>query len=155
MRSRQHARVHLVFQSGWTYHLCKREHAVLYRPAREPVQALFNAPDDQADYATRAVACAHALDQWAEAFRGARNRRGVGLGVPRIGVHAGPALVGDFGGGRFIDYTAYGDTINTASRLEAANKALGTRVCASDAVARGADNFLGDLSAKLVLRGRS
>ena len=119
------------------------------------VQALFNAPDDQADYATRAIACAQALDKWAEAFRECRRRKGVALGVTRIGVHAGPALVGDFGGGRFIDYTAYGDTINTASRLEAANKALGTRVCVSDAVARGAENFLGRPIGELVLRGRS
>ena len=44
------------------------------------------------------------------------------FGATRIGVHAGPALVGNFGGSRFFDYTAYGDTINTAARLEAANK---------------------------------
>ena len=39
------------------------------------------------------------------------------------------------GGGRFFDYTAYGDTINTAARLEAANKHLGTRICVSAAAA--------------------
>ena len=43
----------------------------------------------------------------------------------------GPAIVGNFGGGRFFDYTAYGDTINIAARLEAANKQLGTRICVS------------------------
>ena len=53
------------------------------------------------------------------------------LGATRIGVHAGPAIVGNFGGGRFFDYTAYGDTINIAARLEAANKQLGTRICVS------------------------
>jgi class 3 adenylate cyclase len=42
----------------------------------------------------------------------------------------GAAIVGNFGGGRFFDYTAYGDTINVAARLEAANKQLGTRICA-------------------------
>jgi len=51
----------------------------------------------------------------------------VNFGTTRIGVHAGPAWVGNFGGSRFFDYTAYGDTINTAARLEAANKVLGTR----------------------------
>ena len=35
-----------------------------------------------------------------------------------IGVHAGPAIVGNFGGSRFFEYTAYGDTINVAARLE-------------------------------------
>ncbi len=46
-------------------------------------------------------------------------------------LHAGPAIVGNFGGGRFFDYTTYCDTINVAARLEAANKQLGTRVCVS------------------------
>jgi adenylate cyclase len=70
-------------------------------------------------------------------------------------VHAGPALVGNFGGGRFFDYTAYGDTINTAARLEAANKHLGTRICLSAAVANGAENFQGRPVGDLMLRGRS
>src|SRR5665213_3557462 len=75
------------------------------------------------------VACAHDLDIWAEQFRERWKDKGVSFGATRIGVHAGPALVGNFGGSRFFDYTAYGDTINTAARLEAANKFLGTRIC--------------------------
>jgi hypothetical protein len=70
-------------------------------------------------------------------------------------VHAGPVLVGNFGGNRFFDYTAYGDTINTASRLEAANKILGTRICVSAAVADGAEGFKGRPVGDLMLRGRS
>ena len=77
------------------------------------------------------------------------------FGATRIGVHAGPALVGNFGGSRFFDYTAYGDTINTAARLEAANKFLGTRICVSAAVADAAGNFRGRPVGDLVLRGRS
>jgi adenylate cyclase len=81
--------------------------------------------------------------------------KGVNFGVTRIGVHAGPALVGNFGGSRFFDYTAYGDTINTAARLEAANKFLGTRICVSAAVADGATEFCGRPIGDLLLRGRS
>ncbi|TAI65378.1 adenylate/guanylate cyclase domain-containing protein [Bradyrhizobium sp. Leo170] len=121
----------------------------------DAIQVLFNAPGDQPDYATRAIACAQALDEWAEAFRGRWKQRGVNFGATRIGVHAGPALVGNFGGDRFFDYTAYGDTINTAARLEAANKALGTRICASGAVASAAQDFKGRPVGDLVLRGRS
>ena len=80
--------------------------------------------------------------------------RGVPLGVTRIGVHAGPAIVGNFGGGRLFDYTAYGDTINAAARLEAVNKQLGTRICVSAAAAERADGFLGRPVGDLVLRGR-
>jgi adenylate cyclase len=79
----------------------------------------------------------------------------VALGVTRVGVHAGPAIVGNFGGGRLFDYTAYGDTINAAARLESVNKQLGTRVCVSAAAAERADDFFGRPVGDLVLRGRS
>jgi class 3 adenylate cyclase len=121
----------------------------------DAVEVLFNAPSDQPDYALRAVACAQELDLWAEAFRGRWKAKGVNFGITRIGVHAGPALVGNFGGSRFFDYTAYGDTINTAARLEAANKLLGTRICVSATIANAVENFRGRPIGDLVLRGRS
>lgn len=121
----------------------------------DAIQVLFNAPGDQVDYAARAVACAHDLDAWAEEFRARWQSRAVAFGITRIGVHAGPALVGNFGGGRFFDYTAYGDTINIAARLEAANKFLGTRICVSATVADAAGAFQGRPIGDLMLRGRS
>jgi adenylate cyclase len=121
----------------------------------DAIQVLFNAPGDQPDYATRAVACVHDLDAWAENFRARWKARGVSFGATRIGAHAGPALVGNFGGNRFFDYTAYGDSINIAARLEAANKHLGTRICVSASIAERAENFRGRPVGDLVLRGRS
>lgn len=121
----------------------------------DAIQVLFNAPGDQPDYATRAVACAHDLDAWAEDFSARWKARGVNFGTTRIGIHAGPALVGNFGGNRFFDYTAYGDSINIAARLEAANKHLGTRICVSASVAKAAENFRGRPVGELMLRGRS
>jgi adenylate cyclase len=121
----------------------------------DAIQILFNAPGDQPDYANRAIACAHDLDGWAEAFRERWKSKGVNFGTTRIGVHAGPAWVGNFGGSRFFDYTAYGDTINTAARLEAANKVLGTRICVSAAVADATEKFRGRPVGDLMLRGRS
>ena len=119
------------------------------------IHILFNAPGDQPDYATRAVACAHDLDAWAFDFRERWRAQGVNFGATRIGVHAGPVLVGNFGGSRFFDYTAYGDTINTAARLEAANKFLGTRICVSAAVADRVEGFQGRPVGDIMLRGRS
>jgi adenylate cyclase len=121
----------------------------------DAIQVLFNAPGDQPDYATRAVACAHSLDAWAQGFKQRWKEKGVNFGTTRIGAHSGPALVGNFGGSRFFDYTAYGDTINTAARLEAANKHLGTRICVSATIATGAENFRGRPVGDIVLRGRS
>jgi class 3 adenylate cyclase len=93
----------------------------------DAVVAFFGAPLDQPDHAARAVACALALDRFAEGFRAAHPR----FGTTRIGVHSGEAVVGNFGGAARIDYTAMGDTVNTAARLEGANKFFGTRVLIS------------------------
>jgi adenylate cyclase len=120
----------------------------------DAIHVLFGAPGDQPDYNTRAIDCALALDACAEAFRRRWAGR-VNLGLTRIGVHAGPAIVGNFGGGRFFDYTAYGDTINTAARLEGANKQLGTRICVSANVAERAENFRGRPVGDLMLRGKT
>jgi adenylate cyclase len=120
----------------------------------DALHVLFGAPGEQPDHAARAIACALALDAFAENFRARWKTEGVALGATRIGVHAGPAIVGNFGGGRFFDYTAYGDTINIAARLEAANKQLGTRICVSAAVAARVEGFHGRPVGDLALRGR-
>src|SRR5437763_5756241 len=120
----------------------------------DALHVLFGAPADQPDHAARAIACALDLDQFAQIFRKAWEGDGIGVGVTRIGVHAGPAVVGNFGGGRFFDYTAYGDTINIAARLEAANKELGTRICASQAIMAEVAEIQGRPIGDLILRGR-
>ncbi len=121
----------------------------------DALHVLFGAPGEQPDHADRAVACALALDEYAQSFRELCQQKGIALGVTRIGVHAGSAIVGNFGGGRFFDYTAYGDTINIAARLEAANKQLGTRVCVSAILAAKTKGFQGRPVGDLMLRGRS
>jgi adenylate cyclase len=121
----------------------------------DALHVLFGAPGEQLDHASRAVACALALDECAQSFRDRWRKKRIALGVTRIGVHAGSAIVGNFGGGRFFDYTAYGDTINIAARLEAANKQLGTRICVSAILAAKAKDFRGRPVGDLLLRGRS
>ena len=121
----------------------------------DALHVLFGAPGEQPDHTDRAVNCALALDEYAQSFRNQCYLKGIALGVTRIGVHAGPAIVGNFGGGRFFDYTAYGDTINIAARLEAANKQLGTRICVSAILAAKAKDFRGRPVGDLMLRGRT
>jgi adenylate cyclase len=120
----------------------------------DALHVLFGAPGEQLDHAARAVACALSLDEFAQSFRERCRKKGIALGVTRIGVHAGTAIVGNFGGGRFFDYTAYGDTINVAARLETANKQLGTRICVSTALAEAVQDFRGRPIGDLLLRGR-
>ena len=96
----------------------------------DAVHVMFNAPLDQPDHASRAVACALEIDAFARGFAAQHTS---GFGVTRIGVNTGPAVVGNFGGARRFDYTAHGDAINTAARLEAINKRFGTSICVSQA----------------------
>jgi adenylate cyclase len=121
----------------------------------DAIHILFGAPASQPDHAQRALACALELDRHSEAFRRDWSGKGVALGVTRIGAHVGQAIVGNFGGERFFDYTAYGDTINVAARLEAANKLFGTRICVSAELASKVEGFRGRPVGDLVLRGRS
>jgi adenylate cyclase len=121
----------------------------------DALHVLFGAPGEQPDHAARAVACALALDDYSELFRARWLEKNIRLGVTRIGLHSGPAIVGNFGGDRFFDYTAYGDTINIAARLESANKQLGTRICVSGALAAKVDDFKGRPVGDLVLRGKT
>jgi adenylate cyclase len=121
----------------------------------DAIHVLFGAPGEQPDHAARAVSCALALDERAQGFCERWRQKGIALGVTRIGAHAGPALVGNFGGERFFDYTAYGDTINVTARLETANKQLGTRICVSATLAEKVGAFHGRPVGDLVLRGRT
>ncbi|TIV62618.1 MAG: adenylate/guanylate cyclase domain-containing protein, partial [Mesorhizobium sp.] len=120
-----------------------RHEGTVAKVVGDALHVLFGAPSEQPDHAVRAVACALELDAFSEAFREQWRTKRIVLGPTRIGVNAGPAMVGNFGGVRFFDYTAYGDTINIAARLEAANKQLGTRICVSESVARAVPDFRG------------
>lgn len=95
----------------------------------DAIMSIFNAPIPQDDHAERAVKCALELDAYAEQFRMAQNEAGIPIGQTRIGVHTGPATIGNFGSTSRMDFTALGDTVNTAARSEGVNKYFGTRVC--------------------------
>ena len=98
----------------------------------DAVFAIFNVPLDQPDHWERAVRCGLELDRFAEKFRADQNAASVPFGVTRIGVHSGMATVGNFGSHDKMEYTALGDAVNTASRLEGLNKYFGTRLCVSE-----------------------
>jgi adenylate cyclase len=95
----------------------------------DAVHAIYNAPFELEDHAGRAVASALALLEATEGVRQSPLGQRLRLGRTRIGIETGPAIVGDVGGSRKLDYTAHGNAVNAAARLEAANKDFGSSIC--------------------------
>lgn len=126
----------------------------LDRIVGDAVAVMFSAPVPQADHAARAVACALAMDRFANEFCTLQQERGIPFGKTRIGVNTGPVLVGNFGGQVMLDYRALGDAINTAARLESINATLGTRISVSESTVRQCPDFRGRPAGRLVLKGK-
>jgi adenylate cyclase len=97
----------------------------------DAVVAFWGAPIARADDADRAVRAAIAMYEAGEEFRRSAAPGLPPVGRTRVGLHQGEAVVGNFGGEGRIQYTALGDGMNTASRLEGANKALHSTILVS------------------------
>jgi adenylate cyclase len=121
----------------------------------DAVVAFWGAPIARPDDADRAVRAAIALYEAGEEFRRAAAPDLPPVGRTRVGLHCGEAVVGNFGGEGRIQYTALGDGMNTASRLEGANKALHSTVLVSaEAMAASTLDLFRPLG-RVVLVGRA
>jgi adenylate cyclase len=97
----------------------------------DAVVAFWGAPLARPDDAERAVRAAVAMFEAGEEFRRSAGTQLPAIGCTRVGLHRGDAVVGNFGGEGRIQYTALGDGMNTASRLESANKSLHSTILVS------------------------
>lgn len=122
----------------------------------DAVVAFWGAPLSRPDDGLQAAAAALAMYEAGEKFRTDLAAEDVPpIGMTRVGLHVGDAIVGNFGGEGRIQYTALGDSMNTASRLEAANKGLKTGVLISaEAAARSERDDLVPMG-RVTLRGRA
>jgi adenylate cyclase len=119
------------------------------------VFALFNVPLDLADHARHAVTCAKAIVEATEKYRTTPLAVKLELGRTRVGIETGMAIVGDVGGGNKLDYTALGNVVNTASRLEGMNKELKTSICIGATAAAMLDANEIEKLGTMKVRGRS
>jgi adenylate cyclase len=113
----------------------------------DAILAVWNAPDPQPDHRELACTAAILLNSRDVQFSGKQS--GLKLRT-RIGIHTGVANVGNFGSTTRIDYTAIGENVNLASRLEGLNKYLGTDIlvtretlegCSGQIISRLAGHF--------------
>ncbi|MDX9826546.1 MAG: adenylate/guanylate cyclase domain-containing protein [Spirochaetia bacterium] len=124
----------------------------------DAVVAFWNAPLGQEDHAIRALRAALRCQEALYASTPEFNALGFPLPRTRIGIHTGTAIVGNMGSQWRFNYTALGDVVNTASRLEGANKLIGTSLLVSgDTVvqARSSEEFSFRRLGELLLQGKS
>lgn len=100
----------------------------------DSIFAMWNAPVPDEQHAENACRAALAMRDALADFNAEQRRRGLPEFRTRFGLHTGEAVVGSVGAVDRLQYTAMGDTINVASRLEGMNKEHGTTILASHAV---------------------
>jgi adenylate cyclase len=125
----------------------------------DAVMAVFGAPAPHPDYAMRAVTAALEMKKIALDFQSWMAQRFSDKQLPPfrvgIGLHTGPAVIGNIGSPERMGYTAIGDTVNIASRLEGMSKSLGWTIVASrEIIAEAGTGIIKGNSDTISVKGR-
>ncbi|HEY5769145.1 MAG TPA: adenylate/guanylate cyclase domain-containing protein [Terrimicrobium sp.] len=122
----------------------------------DAIMALWNAPEPVPDHPRMACLAAVRCRDVSRALAQTDEWRGLPVFETRFGLHCANALVGHFGARDRMNYTAIGDAINLASRLEGLNKQYGTSIIASESVVeRARDAFDFRLLDVVAVKGKS
>ncbi|MDB5423085.1 MAG: hypothetical protein JWQ29_501 [Phenylobacterium sp.] len=113
-----------------------KHEAMIDKMTGDGLIVMFGAPVALPNHAERALACAREIDIFAEKYRDEMLVEHGIFGHTRMGMDSGIGMVGNFGGERRFNYTAYGEVVVIAARLEAANKTFGTRILFSEETLR-------------------
>lgn len=108
----------------------------------DAVMAVFGSLGNYQDHARRALVAAVGMAEAAHGFRAWMEKRFPDRGLATfgigVGMHTGEAVIGNIGSAKRIEFTAIGDTVNAASRLEGVTKDLGCVIAASEATVMAA-----------------
>jgi adenylate cyclase len=122
----------------------------------DAVMALWNAPGTVPDHAVCACRAALRCQDGLTALYRSPDWEGREALVTRIGLHVGSVFVGLFGSPDRLSYTAIGDSVNLAARLESLNKQYGTRIlCSEDVVHRAGGHFEFRLIDRVAVKGKT
>ena len=100
----------------------------------DAVMVFWNAPNPQPDHVKRACRAALAARSACEELNSQFQSEGLRPFFTRFGIHVGDAVVGNLGSTERMNYTALGNTVNLAARLEGLNKQFGTVILVSEDV---------------------
>jgi len=114
--------------------IVQRHGGVIVQYLGDSIYAMWNAPNEDADHVVKGCLCALELKSAIEKLNEENAAAGRPRLITRFGLHTGVAVVGSVGAEDRKQYTAMGDTVNVASRLEGMNKQFGTSILASQAV---------------------
>jgi adenylate cyclase len=116
--------------------LIERRGGMIDKVVGDAVHALFNAPEDLEGHVDAAIACAIDIRILTEEMRSRPDFAVVGFGRTRIGLETGLAILGEVGLAGKLDYTAHGEAVNLAARLQEANKQHQTSILIGPAAGR-------------------
>src|ERR1700722_4235557 len=101
------------------------------------LMAIFGAPENDPYQEEHALKAAIEMQQELSKLQVRWEAEGIQIRIG-VGIHSGPAIVGTIGSSRRMEYTAIGDTVNVASRLQTATKELGANILISEHTYYGA-----------------
>ncbi len=119
----------------------------------DAIMAFWGAPVADPDHAAHAVAAALEMATVADEFQRELAASGAAFGIG-VGLHSGPAVVGFIGSVNRLDYTAIGDTVNLASRIEGSTKGVATVLVSEATRARCGDRFRFEPRGTFKVKGR-